>query len=392
MSEIIARIKHSHKVIPVFIASFFIALHYIVVIYINSSFLRTFLSSRELSILYTFVAAISFVTFLFAPRLVRRVSNFDFLIVIFLLEIIALLTLAFATFTALLIGAFLVYFVSVYAIFYSMDVFLETLTKKEGHTGVLRGAYLTIANLGVIIGPALLSVLAHDNDYSTVYIVAALLLLPAFFIALKYFKNIQEPHISHINISDDVADLIRLPDVRRIVFVNFLLQFFFSWMVVYTPIYLHETLGIPWSSIGLIFSIMLLPFVIFELPVGELADKKFGEKEFLFIGLMIMAVSTAFIALLDTTLPLIWAVVLFLTRVGASIVEVAADTYFFRQVSGKNANLISIYRAMIPLSLIVAPLVFFISSNFLDLRVSFLVLACIIAVGIIPILRIKDTK
>ena len=64
-------------------------------------------------------------------------------------------------------------------------------------------------------------------------------------------------------------------------------------MVIYTPIYLHEHIGLPWSDIGIIFTIMLLPFVLFEFPAGKLADGKWGEKEPPIIGIILIAVSTA---------------------------------------------------------------------------------------------------
>ena len=149
MHETLTHIRHSHKIIPLFIANFFIALHYILVIYINSSFLKEFLSARSISALYTCGAILSFILFIFAPKLVKKVSNFKFLISIFAIEAFALLTMAFTSSVLIVVLGFLLYFITVYAIFYSMDVFLETAIKKEHHTGILRAVYLTIANLGI---------------------------------------------------------------------------------------------------------------------------------------------------------------------------------------------------------------------------------------------------
>ncbi|OHA89724.1 MAG: hypothetical protein A2741_02110 [Candidatus Zambryskibacteria bacterium RIFCSPHIGHO2_01_FULL_43_27] len=392
MHETLTHIRHSHKIIPLFIANFFIALHYILVIYINSSFLKEFLSARSISALYTCGAILSFILFIFAPKLVKKVSNFKFLISIFAIEAFALLTMAFTSSVLIVVLGFLLYFITVYAIFYSMDVFLETAIKKEHHTGILRAVYLTIANLGIILGPSLLTFLAHDGDYTRVYIAAALSLLPAGLLAYTYFEKIGEPKISHFNLRQTISDLRKRKNVRRIIFVNFILQFFFAWMVIYTPIYLHENIGIPWKELGFVLSFMLLPFVLFQLPAGELADRFWGEKELLVGGVVIMLLSTAFIPFLTTSLAIIWAITLFITRIGASIVEISSDTYFFRQVTGDDANLISAYRAVIPLALILAPIVFSLTSYFLNLRNSYFILALAISIALVPLIRIRDTK
>ena len=163
-------------------------------------------------------------------------------------------------------------------------------------------------------------------------------------------------------------------------------------MVIYTPIYLHENIGIPWKELGFVLSFMLLPFVLFQLPAGELADRFWGEKELLVGGVVIMLLSTAFIPFLTTSLAIIWAITLFITRIGASIVEISSDTYFFRQVTGDDANLISAYRAVIPLALILAPIVFSLTSYFLNLRNSYFILALAISIALVPLIRIRDTK
>ena len=41
-------------------------------------------------------------------------------------------------------------------------------------------------------------------------------------------------------------------------------------MIIYTPIYLHEHLLLGWDQIGFIFTIMLLPFIILEFPLGNI--------------------------------------------------------------------------------------------------------------------------
>ena len=391
MHETLVHIRRSHKIFPIFAANFFIALHYILVIYINSSFLGRFLSKWEVSLLYALSAIGSFIFFAFASRLVRRFSNFRFLLGIFLIEGIALFSLSMAKSSVISVAGFVIYFISVYAIFYSMDVFLETAIKREHHTGLLRAIFLTVANFGIILGPSLLTFLVKGDDYGRVYLAALFCLIPAAILAYKYFGNVGEPKISHFNIKATLRDLVKEKNVRRIIIVNFILQFFFAWMVVFTPLYLHESMGIPWSELGLVLSFMLLPFLLFQIPAGEISDRFLGEKEMLVGAIILTAISTAVIPFINVAAAVVWAILLFVTRVGASIIEVSSDAYFFKHVTGDNANLIGAYRSAIPLSLIAAPLVFSISSLFLGFAYSYFVLAAIVLLGLLPALKIKDT-
>ena len=175
---------------------------------------------------------------------------------------------------------------------------------------------------------------------------------------------------------------------------NLLLQIFYCWMTIYTPIYLHTNLGLSWAAVGVIFGIMLLPFVFIELPAGRLADSRLGEKEILSSGFIIMALTTLAMFFVTGTSILIWALILFSTRIGAAMVEIMCDVYFFKKVDDRNANLISFYRMARPAAYIVGPLLALVVlslPNF-GLKELFLVLGFLMFFGLRFSLAIADTK
>ena len=122
-----------------------------------------------------------------------------------------------------------------------------------------------------------------------------------------------------------------------------------------------------------------------------MSDKKFGEKEFLILGFIIMALATLMIPLLQSKIFWLWAIVLFATRVGASTVEVASESYFFKHVKEDNTGLISLFRMGRPLSLIIAPLVALPIMGFLSYSASFYFLSIITISGLLFIPK-KDTR
>ena len=198
--------------------------------------------------------------------------------------------------------------------------------------------------------------------------------------------------MEHIKIRETVKKYLNDKNLYNIFSVQFLLQLFYSYMVIYTPIYLSKYIGFSWTEIGIMFSIMLLPFIIFEIPIGDLADKKYGEKEFLSAGLLIMGLATIFISFVTMKNFWIWATILFITRIGAAFVEVSSDSYFFKKVDQSKADVISFYRLTRPLSYIVAPLLATLCLQFIPFEYTFIVIGAILIIGTRYSLALEDTK
>jgi MFS family permease len=170
-----------------------------------------------------------------------------------------------------------------------------------------------------------------------------------------------------------------------------ILRIFYAGMVVYTPIYLHEYIGFAWSEIGVMFTIMLLPFVLLEYPLGKMADSRFGEKEILSAGFICMALFTAILSFVSLPSLILWTALLFMTRIGASAVEIMSETYFFKKIDWGDSNLLSFFRIVDPIAYIITPLVVSVLIYFFDFRWVFLALSVIVLFGLRYSLSIKDT-
>jgi len=160
------------------------------------------------------------------------------------------------------------------------------------------------------------------------------------------------------------------------------LQFFYVWMVIYTPIYLYAHLGFSWKEISLIFTVMLLPFVLIQFPLGKYSDK-IGEKKMLMFGFLIATLATLSLFFIEKHAIWIWAIALFCTRIGAAIIEVMSDVYFFKHIKRENDEFIAIYRNTAPLSYVLAPFVAFIAFFFVpSFNFIFLILGVLMFYGV----------
>jgi predicted MFS family arabinose efflux permease len=173
---------------------------------------------------------------------------------------------------------------------------------------------------------------------------------------------------------------------------HFLLQLFFTWAIIYIPLYLATEVGLSWAEIGTIIAVGALAYTLFEFPVGWLADNTFGEKEMMALGFLILTLAVAAIGFVDTYGVFGWAVLMFISRVGCSLIEVTTESYFFKQTTGRDSNLLSLFRMTRPGANLLGAFIGGMSLLFLPFNMIFMVLAVILLTGIFVSSRIIDTR
>jgi MFS-type transporter involved in bile tolerance (Atg22 family) len=135
---------------------------------------------------------------------------------------------------------------------------------------------------------------------------------------------------------------------------------------------------------------MLIPFVLIQYPLGVLADRKTGEKEFLIGAIALAGLSTAFIPWIDAPDILLWCGILFMTRLGIAAIEVLRDSYFYKRIDGGDLDIIAFFRTSGPFSNIVAAIFIGLWLLFLPLSSVFLLPAFILLLALIPAFLLED--
>ena len=380
------------KIGSLLIAVFILAITLAQIAYVQSTFLNRFFNLEMVGLIFFISYLITFFAINYYPNIIARFNNLQTAIGVLFLEIISLLAFIFIANPIIIFLAFILYIIAVNLIFINFDIFLEAQTANV-RTGKIRGLYFTIYNLGWVVSPFISGQILENLGFSWLFAFVIILILPIILILKFSFKKFKNHYAhKHFYLIKTVRELLKHPNLEKIFYLSFLLQVFYAVMVVYTPIYLNQTIGLHWNQIGLIFTIMLLPFVILEYPTGYLADKYFGEKELLTLGLIITALASILIFLTSTTNILTWALLLFLSRVGASLIEIMRETYFFKKVDAKDIGLINAFRSTSPLSYIFVPLFAGLVLYFLPINYVFLVLSLIMISGLYFALTLKDTK
>jgi MFS family permease len=359
--------------------------------YVNSSFLSTFVGEKFVGFVFTLCSLVALSVFFIIPKILKRFGNYKTTIFFSILSSLSFFLLSLTDNKYVVLFSFLIIYVSGTMIGFCLDVFLEN-NSTDNDTGKIRSFYLTGMNISWLISPWLSGLILFGQGYNRIYFVVALIMIPIIFMVSYNLKSFKDSEYKDFKIISTLKESWSRKDIRCILFSGFLLNFFYAWMVIYTPIYLFKYVGFNWQEIGLIFTMMLLPFVLIQIPLGKLADKYFGEKEMLTVGFLIMAISTAFIPFISGKDFWVWGILLLITRIGAAIVEIMSETYFFKKISDKNVNLISVFRSMSSFAYIISPIIATVFFCFLPFKYIFFVLAFLMLFGLRYSLAIKDTK
>ena len=375
----------------IYIATFLFTLENALLLYVNSSFLAQHLQLGGVNLVYIIANALNIIILMALPSLLRRFGHRRVLTPFLVITILSLFGLTLDNALMLTLSLFVIQesiFIVVRTIF---DLYVEEYS-SNATTGKTRGLFLTIINAAVLFAPLIVGTLVTDGNYESVYLAAGGITLLVLIFSLIFLQRIPDISYQRMPLFSSIKLLINNPDMRNVYMTNLLLQFYFAWMTIYVPIYLHLSIGFAWKEIGVIFFVMLLPYILLQIPLGYLADKRTGEKEFLVLGFVIMIISTAVLSFIHTQNMLLWATILFITRLGTATVEVMSETYFFKKIVATDTGELSLFRDTKPLAYIIAPLLGVIILPLISSSYLFLTLSILILPGLYFSSRLRDTR
>jgi hypothetical protein len=383
------------RLIPIYATILLLVFHTFVVAYINSSFLEQFISAKSVGTIYTLGSALSVLIFLFISRVLQNVGNFKLTVLLLFTNFFAVLGMAFATSLEVAVPLFIVHLITIPLIIFNLDVFMEErIGVDESSTGSSRGLLLTLASLVGAIAPLVSGLLIDptSGDFATAYLVSAATLVPVLIILIFFFKDFSDPEYGEIDVFSAIHTFWNNINIRSVFIAQFLLQMFFMMTVVYTPLYLTGTIGLSWAEFGIIMFFAQMAYVIFEYPIGIIADRYIGEKEMMGFGFLIIAISTAWISFVTLPSVLVWSAIMFTTRIGAALVEVTTESYFFKQTKSSDAQIISFFRITRPLAYVLGAVVASLSLLYVPFNMLFIVFALLMIPAMFCTLYIEDTK
>lgn len=358
--------------------------------YIISSYFQQVSGKDNVSVFFLVIFAIVLIILLNLHKLIKKFSKSIVFLAFIVIFAIAALTLSFLPVFWAGVVILIVNIIFFNLAFVVRDIILESYSEDK-QSGRIRGLNLTIMNAGFILGPFISTKILEKGSFQTIFLIQFFIASLAFILAFFGLRKVNHRFKATVTLHTLFNKMLKRKNIMRIYYISFILSFFYCLMIIYSPLYLRS-IGMGWEKIGIIFTFMLIPFVLLEYPVGIIADKKIGEKEMIIAALAIMGLSTLSIFFISSTSMIIWAIILFLTRIGASLLEILRDSYFYKRIDGYDVDVVEFFRTSRSVGFIAASIVSGILFLFLPIKFVFIIIAIVIFSGLIPAFKLIDNK
>ena len=368
--------------------SLFMGFSQAILVYVLSSYFKLASGSENVGIFYGIAYIILLAIILNLHKIMHLLGKANVYFFALIAKIIAITALMSVSPSGMGIVWVVVYLIAVNIEWTTLDSILESYS-TDRKSGRIRGLHLTIINAGFILGPFISAKVLDYAGFHGIFIFSFIASALTLAVALPAFRNTNHRFEQRLKVLDVIRKAIANKDILRIFYISFVLEFFYALMVIYTPIYLVD-LGYSWDSIGIIFTIMLLPFVILQYPMGILADKKFGEKEFLIGALFLMGISTCAVYFVGVASVIVWGLILLLTRVGAASIEILRDSYFFKKIDGHDVDMINFFRSAVPVAFIAGTIISSCVIFFFSIKPIFVVIGLVVLSALYPAFKLRD--
>jgi MFS family permease len=357
-------------------------------VYVLSAYFKEVTGTDNVSFFYLIAFSVVLWSLFYLHTLIRKVGKSMLLFLLLITAIVTNATLILfdpSWFTVIIL---LIHIVISNLIWVNLDIILETFS-EDGKSGRIRGLYMTIVNAGWLVAPLISTQLMSQSGFHGIFFVGLVMYSVILMTALLGLRHVNHRFKEIITPKQILRKVRYKKDILQIYGIAFAVEFFYAIMIVYTPLYLLE-LGFGWDEIGIMFTVMLIPFILIQYPLGVLADKRFGEKEMLIFFIIIMIASTLWLPFIVSGGLWVWAFALFMTRIGAAGADILRDSYFYKRIGPTDVDIISFFRTARPVANIMAAIVVGVSLFFFSLSIVFFIAAFVLFLGLIPTFLLVD--
>ncbi len=358
--------------------------------YAISTYLKDVLGAGNIGIVYVVAYAIVLLLLLNLHKIIRFSGKSFVLQLSLFLKIISVVGLLIVPMSLTGVWFLILYIVSGLLAWTSLDGILESFS-DDRRSGRIRGAHLAITNAGFLMGPLLSSQLLERYGFNGLFIASLATYLVIFIVAMISIRKTNHKFKKDIDIHSLLKKVFQRKNIMRVYYISFTLEFFYALMVIYAPLYLLSR-GFTWDQLGVAFTVMLIPFVLLQYPMGVIADKKTGEKEFLVFSFFILGISTLIFYFTNSPSILVWTTILLLGRIGAALVEILRESYFYKRIDGNDVEVIDFFRTAKPVAYILATTLSTIILAVSSTRMIFLVISLVAFSAIYPTFKLMDNK
>ncbi len=335
-----------------YISIFFVSIHHVFVLITNSSTLRYIfgLKTSEVLLVYGLASLFGICVYMFLLKysLIDNIKRNIYIATV--IEIICLGLMYYFTvnqYVYIFIGLFILHHLMTPYIMFNLDTLFESYTDIS-QRGKGRGIYLTVWNIPFVVVPLITSMLSVSS-LPIVYFISSILLLPFLYLIFYHIKNPEIISNSSTKLFEKLKAFFKDKLDRNAFIVQTLLHLYYGSTIVLLPIYLYSFFGFDWDRIGIILAAMTAPFVLIQIPLGDMEDKQHNEKGLFKIGLAITIFFTILFLLISPETDknislLLFSLFLFLSHAGCSLIEISTEGMFYKHITARDHTALLMFR------------------------------------------------
>lgn len=377
------------KLKVIYEANFILVIAIAATAYIHSSYLLSLGTKIPEGILFAMGSLGGLIVTIFSPVFFKKFGVEKATSIAGIINAFMLILLGINIHPIISIVSFIIAISTTALIVIGFDIIIEHFS-KEKYTGGIRGVNLALGNFAFLLGPIIAGLIAEEFSIASIYFFSAItIFIMVFFFHGRFKKFKHTPELKQREIIESFNKLWQEKNLRNSYISGFVVEFFFAVWAIFTTIYMNVEMGFNWEQIGILFAIMHIPYIFLEPVIGKIADKQNNENLLMALGLCIISISFLGVAFIERPVFILWALLLIITRIGASFGQVAHESYFFKQINDKNTNMISAYRSMSPLALLLGPVTGSIILLFTGYNELFIIVSVLVLLTTIPALKLK---
>lgn len=359
--------------------------------YVTSFYIKEVLQTDNVGVIYLTSYLIILVILLNLHKIIFIFGKSFILHLSLFLSVISVAGLLFFPISFIGLGFLILFTIASTLAWAILSSILESFS-TDNESGRIRGMHLSISNAGFLMGPLLATQLLNKYNFDGIFLAVLLVYMLMFIFNLIYIRKTNHHFKNRVKVVELFKKVYKRKNILRIYYVSFALEFFYALMIIYVPLYLLER-GFSWDQLGVVFTLMLIPFVLIQYPMGFMADKRTGEKEFLLFSFFILGLSTLLFYFSESKDLVVLTTILILGRIGAALVEILRESYFYKRIDGNDVDVVNFFDTSRPVAFVVATsissVILFFSPS---ISVIFLVVALVCFSAIYPTFKLADNK
>ena len=223
--------------------TFLYALHYAIPLYATSSYLHRYFNSQVVSGLYFAGSLLALLASISIAKSLKRFHTYEFTFFVAIAEIVVVTLFGNTENPYLILIFFIIHFVLQTLLFICLNIFIESFS-KHARVGSIRGLFLAVFNLGILISPLLGGFILANFSFGILYAFSALTLIPYLYFLHTYLHHIKEPAYHSVDVFEALRRVLQNKNLRAALIGEFIVHSFFAVMIIYSPLY-FTALGIP---------------------------------------------------------------------------------------------------------------------------------------------------